>query len=160
MFEACLPLGPCVTSNWTFWPSFKVLKPDDWIAEKWANKSSPPSSGVMKPKPLESLNHLTVPVAIIHFQLITNHTSRKARNLAKATSSSTCSLHIDKTSQILVNKYHSWRKKKSCQGNLIAFATLLYFHGRQYLFLGNWSPSALRRESAYHEIYSLKIGTK
>src|SRR3954469_9773440 len=34
------------------------------IAEKCANKSSPPSVGVMKPKPLESLNHLTVPVAI------------------------------------------------------------------------------------------------
>lgn len=34
------------------------------IAEKCANKSSPPSSGVIKPKPLESLNHLTVPVAI------------------------------------------------------------------------------------------------
>ena len=27
-------------------------------------ETSPPSSGVMKPKPLESLNHLTVPVAM------------------------------------------------------------------------------------------------
>ena len=31
---------------------------------KWTNRSRPPSSGVMKPKPLSSLNHLTVPVAI------------------------------------------------------------------------------------------------
>src|ERR1044072_4081408 len=34
------------------------------IAEKCAKRSSPPPSGVMKPKPLESLNHLTVPVAM------------------------------------------------------------------------------------------------
>jgi hypothetical protein len=34
------------------------------IAEKCANKSSLPSSGVMKPKPFESLNHFTVPIAI------------------------------------------------------------------------------------------------
>src|SRR5215210_9248271 len=31
---------------------------------KWTNRSRPPSSGVMKPKPLSSLNHLTVPVPI------------------------------------------------------------------------------------------------
>src|SRR5947209_8058086 len=31
---------------------------------KWTNRSRPPSSGVMKPKPLSSLNHFTVPVAI------------------------------------------------------------------------------------------------
>src|SRR5436305_10455365 len=37
---------------------------------KWTNKSRPPSSGVMKPKPLSSLNHLTVPVGIYsHFTL-------------------------------------------------------------------------------------------
>src|SRR5205823_3197426 len=35
------------------------------IAEKCANRSSPPPSGVMKPKPFASLNHLTVPVAIM-----------------------------------------------------------------------------------------------
>jgi ornithine carbamoyltransferase len=34
------------------------------IAEKCANRSSPPSSGVMNPYPFASLNHLTVPVAI------------------------------------------------------------------------------------------------
>src|SRR5688572_14211656 len=31
----------------------------------WAKRSLPPSSGVMNPKPLESLNHFTVPVAIV-----------------------------------------------------------------------------------------------
>src|SRR5215216_3460650 len=30
----------------------------------WTKRSLPPSSGVMKPKPLSSLNHLTVPVAM------------------------------------------------------------------------------------------------
>src|SRR5215831_6445639 len=64
MLLACLPLGPCVTSKLTFWPSFRVLKPFILIAEKWANRSSPPPSGVMKPKPFASLNHFTVPVAI------------------------------------------------------------------------------------------------
>jgi len=33
------------------------------MAEKWAKTSFPPSSGVMNPKPLLSLNHFTVPVA-------------------------------------------------------------------------------------------------
>lgn len=69
MFDACLPFAPCVTSNDTFWPSFSDLKPDEFIAEKWANKSSPPWSGVMKPKPLASLNHFTVPVAIMFSSL-------------------------------------------------------------------------------------------
>src|ERR1039457_1706173 len=34
------------------------------MLEWWTNRSRPPSSGVMKPKPFSSLNHLTVPVAI------------------------------------------------------------------------------------------------
>src|SRR5947209_152542 len=61
---ACLPLGPSFTSNSTFWFSLRVLKPEPWISEKWAKRSSPPPSGLMKPKPLESLNHFTVPVLI------------------------------------------------------------------------------------------------
>src|SRR5690349_966616 len=64
MLLACLPFGPCVTSNETFCPSFRVLNPGILIAEKCAKRSSPPPSGVMKPNPLASLNHLTVPVAI------------------------------------------------------------------------------------------------
>src|SRR2546425_11494836 len=70
MFAACRPFGPRFTSNSTFWPSFSVLKPLIWIAVGCANRSSPPSVGVMKPKPLESLNHLTVPVAIYFFLLL------------------------------------------------------------------------------------------
>src|SRR5579884_359451 len=31
---------------------------------KWTNRSRPPSSGVMNPNPLSSLNHFTVPVAM------------------------------------------------------------------------------------------------
>src|SRR4051794_41616726 len=64
MLLACLPFGPVVTSNDTFWPSLSVLKPCILMAEKWANRSSPPPSGVMNPKPFASLNHFTVPVAI------------------------------------------------------------------------------------------------
>src|SRR6476620_11396163 len=67
MLLACfLPLLPWVTSKDTFCPSFSVLNPGMLIWEKCAKRSSPPPSGVMKPKPLESLNHLTVPVAMLH----------------------------------------------------------------------------------------------
>ena len=31
----------------------------------WTNRSFPPSSGVMKPKPFSSLNHFTVPVGML-----------------------------------------------------------------------------------------------
>src|ERR1700734_2148271 len=65
MFDACLPLGPIFASKVTFCPSARLLNPSERISEKCANRSSPPSSGVMKPKPFASLNHLTVPVAII-----------------------------------------------------------------------------------------------
>src|SRR5215218_9854702 len=34
------------------------------MPEKWTKRSRPPSSGVMKPNPLSSENHLTVPVAM------------------------------------------------------------------------------------------------
>ena len=87
IFEACLPLGPVVTSKETFWPSFKVLKPSMLIAEKCANKSSPPSSGVIKPKPLASLNHLTIPVAIecyfLYFLKDTNEKTAKVIQLTR-----------------------------------------------------------------------------
>ncbi len=65
MFDACLPLGPCASSKLTFWPSLRDLNPGMLMAEKCAKRSSPPPSGVMKPKPFASLNHLTVPVAIM-----------------------------------------------------------------------------------------------
>src|SRR3954452_2370119 len=35
------------------------------MPEWWTKRSLPPSSGVTKPKPLSSLNHLTVPVAMM-----------------------------------------------------------------------------------------------
>src|SRR5690606_18019474 len=43
----------------------RVLKPWPEMAEWWTKQSFCPSSGVMKPKPLVSLNHLTVPVVRI-----------------------------------------------------------------------------------------------
>src|SRR3954462_13342688 len=49
-------------SNSTFWFSSRLRKPLAEIAEKWAKTSAPPSSGLMKPKPLSALNHFTVPV--------------------------------------------------------------------------------------------------
>src|SRR5678815_112158 len=64
MFVAWSPFGPVVMSKETFWFSFRLLKPEPWIAEKCANTSLPPPSGVMKPNPFASLNHLTVPVAM------------------------------------------------------------------------------------------------
>src|SRR5690349_22810528 len=79
MFTAWSPFGPAVTSKDTFWLSFRVLKPLPWIAEKWANRSLPPPSGVMKPKPLESLNHLTVPVLICAFPKKLKEGSRPER---------------------------------------------------------------------------------
>src|SRR5450759_5071183 len=62
MLTAWSPFWPAVMSNVTFWFSWRLLKPLPWIAEKCANRSLPPPSGVIKPKPLASLNHLTVPV--------------------------------------------------------------------------------------------------
>src|ERR1700754_5338625 len=51
-------------SNSTFWFSSRLRKPLAEIAEKWAKTSAPPSSGLMKPKPLSALNHFTVPVVM------------------------------------------------------------------------------------------------
>src|SRR5438045_1164947 len=58
------PFSPSAGSNSTRAPSARVLKPSLVIALKWTKTSLPPSSGVMKPYPFASLNHLTVPVAI------------------------------------------------------------------------------------------------
>ena len=38
---ALSPLGPCWHSNSTASPSFRVLYPFSWIAEKWTKTSSP-----------------------------------------------------------------------------------------------------------------------
>src|SRR5690606_10813291 len=60
--SACRPFWPCTTVKLTFWPSFRLLNPWVWIARKWT-KTSSPFSRLMNPKPLASLNHLTVPVS-------------------------------------------------------------------------------------------------
>src|SRR5918995_3774091 len=65
-FVACGPLADSPSSYSTFAPSTRVRKPSPAIPEKCTNASLPPSSGVMKPKPFSSLNHLTTPVAIQH----------------------------------------------------------------------------------------------
>src|SRR6195256_864077 len=62
MLAARGPLGLCSTSYCTLSLSFSVLKPLAWMDEKCTKRSLLPSSGVMKPKPLASLNHFTVPV--------------------------------------------------------------------------------------------------
>src|SRR5690349_22263251 len=67
MFAAAGPFWPCVTSNETFCPSFSDLYPLIWIELWCAKRSLPPSSGVMNPKPFESLNHFTVPFAMFSF---------------------------------------------------------------------------------------------
>src|SRR5215217_2450855 len=60
------PLGDSPSSYSTLAPSASVRKPSPEIPEKCTKASLPPSSGVMKPKPFSSLNHLTTPVAIQH----------------------------------------------------------------------------------------------
>src|SRR5690606_636454 len=67
--SACRPFWPCTTSNDTCWPSCRLLKPSVWMARKWTNTSSP-FSRLMKPKPLASLNHLTVPVCRLDIDLL------------------------------------------------------------------------------------------
>src|SRR5690348_6628594 len=62
-WSACMPFGPFTLMKVTFWPSCNDLKPSPWMARKWTNRSSP-LSGLMKPKPLASLNHLTVPLCL------------------------------------------------------------------------------------------------
>src|SRR3989454_7876925 len=62
MLAARGPLGLCSTSYCTLSFSFSVLNPLAWMDGKCTKRSLLPSSGVMKPKPLASLNHFTVPV--------------------------------------------------------------------------------------------------
>ena len=65
VFSRQLPIRPTDCAQFrSVWFSRRLLWPSPWIAEKCANKSLPPPSGVMKPKPLPSSNHLTVPVSV------------------------------------------------------------------------------------------------
>ena len=56
----CLPLASssCLT-KWTAAPSTSVLP--SLICEKWQNRSSPPSSGPMNPKPLSLFHRFATP---------------------------------------------------------------------------------------------------
>ncbi len=54
------PRSPSSISNCTLWPSANVLNPSLLIEEKWT-KTSAPLSCWIKPKPFDSLNHLTFP---------------------------------------------------------------------------------------------------
>jgi hypothetical protein len=58
MSAACGPLGPCVMVKLTRWFSSRLRKPLLLIAEKCANTSPLPSSGVMKPNPLSGVEPL------------------------------------------------------------------------------------------------------
>src|SRR5689334_13062569 len=84
-----MPFGPRTAMYSTFWPSASDLKlAPPWISLKWAKRSSPPAAGVMKPKPLASLNHLTVPVCLsdicnfLHKQQVTARPKWRARSAA------------------------------------------------------------------------------
>ena len=54
------PFGPFSVSKLTESPSARLLKPLPWI-DVWCTNASLPSSHAIKPKPLVSLNHFTVP---------------------------------------------------------------------------------------------------
>nr|AIU93516.1 hypothetical protein LRS1606.82 [Rhodococcus sp. NS1] len=61
--RAWRPLGPTPTSNSTAWPSWKTGTLLHSMSVCSTNRSAPPSSGAMKPKPLSPLNHLIIPRA-------------------------------------------------------------------------------------------------
>src|SRR3954463_8918663 len=73
------PFGPFSASKDTFAPSARVRKPLPLMPVWWTKRSLPPSSGVTKPKPFSSLNHFTVPVAMVFL-----YPSRDVRALANA----------------------------------------------------------------------------
>jgi len=63
-FVAAGPFCPCSISNVTRSPSLRDLNPDALIPEWWTNTSGPFSCS-MNPNPFWSLNHFTVPLAIV-----------------------------------------------------------------------------------------------
>ena len=88
-FAAWSPLGPWVMSNSTKSPSDKDLKPSAWIAEKWTKTSSPPSCSI-KPNPLASLNHLTLPSANVLHHLSTSKIAHQIEKKARIRSFDSC----------------------------------------------------------------------
>src|ERR671915_2516159 len=71
-FAASGPFAPSRDSNSTRLPSARLLKPSPAIELWCTNRSFVPSSGVMNPYPLLSLNHFTVPLAIKNTSLTTH----------------------------------------------------------------------------------------
>src|SRR3989338_7030739 len=59
------PFGPWLTSNSTDCPSRSDLKPSPWMAVWRTKRSFDPSSGARNPDPFWSLNHFTVPFAML-----------------------------------------------------------------------------------------------
>src|SRR6266478_8395173 len=72
-FLAWRPFGPSTTSKLTRSPSLRVLNPSALMEASWT-KTSAPRSRTMKPNPLVSLNHFTVPCSGILLLLATNET--------------------------------------------------------------------------------------
>jgi len=83
IWDASLPPGIRVTSKATFWSFLSSLKPFILISEWCANKSSRPLSGVTKPNPMSSLNHLTVPVVmwLLPYQKCMENSNRTIRTV-------------------------------------------------------------------------------
>ena len=79
---ACALLHALVTSNSTRRPS-SIWLIDCAKAVLWIKTSAPPSSRVMKPNPLLSLNHLIVPeiIACLHFLSLAKDGLRGAKSI-------------------------------------------------------------------------------
>merc|ERR1711934_1038489 len=58
------PLASFCTSYMTSSPSTSLRKPSDTMPVWWTKRSSPPSSGAMKPKPFLLSNHLHTPFCV------------------------------------------------------------------------------------------------
>src|SRR5690606_8948670 len=114
---ACAPFGPWVTSYWTRWPSCKLRKPLESIAEKWTNTSALPSSGAMNPNPFASLNHFTVPYCM------TRRTSwwmRDARRGVQGDLSRPASMqtHAAGLQSLRHDSAHQRRDSRGCRGDV------------------------------------------
>src|SRR5256885_3958957 len=107
MLAARGPLGLCSTSYCTLSFSFSVLNPLAWMDEKCTKRSLLPSSGVMKPKPLASLNHFTVPVLMSDASISIGKKGAIGREAA-----------LRKIKELLENPTVSLYRHSSAQSNL------------------------------------------
>ena len=105
------------------------------IAEKCANKSSPPSSGVTKPKPFASLNHFTVPVAMCLLPYKnTGKTPAKLFETKIAHGKTSIAKNFDSNNCVLctLNQY-SW------QGNMSQIRRILTIYTNKFVSNGKHS---------------------